>query len=262
MYRIGEFARLSQVPIRTLRYYDQIGLLVPAQVSRSRYRGYSAEQLAELNRILALKDLGLSLGEIRALCRDAASASDLAALLQRKHAELGERIAADRRRLARLAAGLAALQGDRAPLPEIAIRASAPCWIASLRAALRCHDDCEQLHDELARSLPDRRVAQQRGAIWHACAPGEIDCEAFQIIPGPIAVAGRARVRMLPARQVAALVYRDDTDYLPAYRALRSWLADSGLVVAGAKRELFLRGRYAATEIQFPVARGRMRRAT
>jgi len=261
MYRIGEFSQLSQVPIRTLRYYDQIGLLVPAQVSRSRYRGYAAEQLAELNRILALKDLGLSLDEIRALCRDAASVSDLRTLLARKHADLGERIAADRRRLVRLAARLAALDHDRAPWPEIAIRATAPCWIASLRATLRRHDDCEQLHDELARSLPERRAPHQRGAIWHACASGDIDCEAFEVIAGPIAVAGRARVRLLPARQVAALVYRDDADYLPAYRAMRSWLAESGLVVAGAKRELFLRGDRAATELQFPIARNRAHRA-
>jgi hypothetical protein len=47
MYKIGELSRLSQVPIRTLRYYDQIGLLVPAQVDRSSgYRCYAAEQLS------------------------------------------------------------------------------------------------------------------------------------------------------------------------------------------------------------------------
>jgi len=68
MYKIGAFSRLSQVPIRTLRYYDQIGLLVPAQVERpSGYRGYAAEQLETINRILVFKDLGLALDEIRTL---------------------------------------------------------------------------------------------------------------------------------------------------------------------------------------------------
>jgi effector-binding domain-containing protein len=54
---------------------------------------------------------------------------------------------------------------------------------------------------------------------------------------------------------VAALVYRGDTDYLPAYGALRAWIGRAGLAIAGAKRELFLRSPTAVTEIQFPIAR-------
>jgi len=62
MFKIGEFSKLSQVTVKTLRYYDEIGLLKPAEVDRfTSYRYYSVDQLPRLNRILALKDLGLSL---------------------------------------------------------------------------------------------------------------------------------------------------------------------------------------------------------
>ena len=65
MLKIGDFSKLSQVPVKTLRYYDEIGLLKPVQVDRfTSYRYYSFEQLRRLNRILALKDLGLSLEQI------------------------------------------------------------------------------------------------------------------------------------------------------------------------------------------------------
>src|SRR5580693_2102094 len=68
MFSIGEFARLGAVSIRTLRHYDEIGLLPPAEVDPvTGYRSYSATQLRQLNRIVALKDLGLSLGQIRQL---------------------------------------------------------------------------------------------------------------------------------------------------------------------------------------------------
>ena len=54
MFSIGEFARLGGVSVRTLRHYDEIGLLPPATVDPDTgYRGYSARQLAQLNRILA-----------------------------------------------------------------------------------------------------------------------------------------------------------------------------------------------------------------
>ena len=68
MLSIGEFARLGGISIRSLRHYDEIGLLRPATVSPDTgYRGYSAAQLAQLNRIMALKELGLSLAQVRQL---------------------------------------------------------------------------------------------------------------------------------------------------------------------------------------------------
>jgi DNA-binding transcriptional MerR regulator len=59
MIKIGDFARLSQVSVVTLRYYDEMDLLKPVNVDPfTGYRFYSSDQLPRLNRILALKDLG------------------------------------------------------------------------------------------------------------------------------------------------------------------------------------------------------------
>jgi len=63
MLEIGEFSRLTGVSYRLLRLYDEIGLLKPFATD-SGYRGYGAEQLGRLNRILVLRDLGFSLDEI------------------------------------------------------------------------------------------------------------------------------------------------------------------------------------------------------
>jgi hypothetical protein len=158
----------------------------------------------------------------------------------------------ERQRLTRAAARLALLDGADGMPADIAVRTAGTQWIASLRKTIRTHDDCDGLHDELARAVRGRG---QRGAIWHACAPGTIDCEAFAFLPAPIAPTRGIAVRQLPAQRVAALIYRGDSDYLPAYRALRAWIGRSGLSIAGPKRELFLRGPAPVTEIQFPIAR-------
>lgn len=256
MYKIGELSRLSQVPIRTLRYYDRIGVLVPAHVAPSGYRSYAAEQLEQINRILVLKDLGLSLDEIRALVAERATVADLRAVLRARHAELERRVEVERRRLARAAARLALLDAGDAAGPDIAVRVTAPQWIATRRKILRAHDDCDAMFDELDHQLRrEVRPIGQRGAIWHACEPGRIDCEVFEVVPGPVAVRGRVKVREEPAQRVAALVYRGNTDYLPAYGALHAWIGRAGLAIAGPKRELFLRSPTAVTEIQFPIAR-------
>src|ERR1700734_61663 len=68
MFSIGEFARLGSVSVRTLRHYDEIGLLHPAKVDpNTGYRSYAADQFGQLNRIMALKDLGISLEELRGM---------------------------------------------------------------------------------------------------------------------------------------------------------------------------------------------------
>jgi len=65
MLKIGEFSRLSQVTVKTLHHYHEIGLLVPAQVDNwTDHRYYSVDQLPQIHRIMALKAWGLSLEQI------------------------------------------------------------------------------------------------------------------------------------------------------------------------------------------------------
>jgi DNA-binding transcriptional MerR regulator len=68
-YRTGEFARKVAVSVRTLRYYDRVGLLSPSHHSQAGYRLYTDEDLVRLQQILALKFLGFSLEEIGACLR-------------------------------------------------------------------------------------------------------------------------------------------------------------------------------------------------
>jgi DNA-binding transcriptional MerR regulator len=78
MLSIGDFARHGRVSVRMLRYYDTLGLLRPARVdSASGYRFYAAGQLARLNRIVALKDLGFTLDQVRAMLDEQVSAEQL-----------------------------------------------------------------------------------------------------------------------------------------------------------------------------------------
>jgi DNA-binding transcriptional MerR regulator len=89
MLKIGEFAQLAQVTVRTLRYYDEVGLLKPAHVDRfTGYRYYSRDQLWRLHRILTLKDLGLSLEQIAPLLDDDVSSGEIRGMLRLKAAQL------------------------------------------------------------------------------------------------------------------------------------------------------------------------------
>ncbi|AIQ14020.1 MerR family transcriptional regulator [Paenibacillus durus] len=69
-WKVGELAKLTGLTIRTLRYYDQIGLFSPSYHSHSGHRLYTESDIARLQQILSLKELGLSLDEIKAVLAD------------------------------------------------------------------------------------------------------------------------------------------------------------------------------------------------
>lgn len=65
-WKVGELAKLTGLTVRTLRFYDGIGLFSPSAQTESGHRLYSDEDLTRLYQILSLKELGLSLEEVRA----------------------------------------------------------------------------------------------------------------------------------------------------------------------------------------------------
>lgn len=68
MYKIGELSKLSKIPVKTLRFYDNEGILSPDYIDEvTGYRYYDAAKLSDCYRIIALKELGFGLREIKKL---------------------------------------------------------------------------------------------------------------------------------------------------------------------------------------------------
>ena len=86
---VGEVARLSGVTIRTLRHYDQIGLLSPSGRTSAGYRQYSSQDIDRLQRILFYRELGFSLDEVKSIVDD--PSIEPIQHLRRQHALLIER---------------------------------------------------------------------------------------------------------------------------------------------------------------------------
>ncbi|MFS0554189.1 MerR family transcriptional regulator [Brevibacillus sp. 179-C9.3 HS] len=80
-WKVGELAKMAGITIRTLRFYDQIGLFSPSGYSPSGYRLYTEGDISRLQQILSLKELGLSLEQIKAvMAGDQLSLSDIVSI--------------------------------------------------------------------------------------------------------------------------------------------------------------------------------------
>lgn len=108
--RIGELSERSEVPSKTIRYYEGIGVLPEVPRTASGYRDYGADAVRRLGFIRAAQSIGLTLGEIKEILefrdRGQAPCHHVASLIERRATDLSERIAAleaMRRDLERLA---------------------------------------------------------------------------------------------------------------------------------------------------------------
>lgn len=112
LLKIGEFARLGSVSPRTLRHYEDVGLLTPVQVDPfTGYRAYQPDQLARLNRIVALKDLGLSLAQVAQLL-EGVTAEQIHGMLALRRMQLEDAIDVQQAQLARVEARLRQIERE------------------------------------------------------------------------------------------------------------------------------------------------------
>lgn len=93
-YQIGDFAKISRLSIKTLRYYHEIGLLLPTRIDTfSGYRYFDETCLARARAIMQLKQFDFSLDEIRSVLTGVKDSQDLIRAMQQKSTEISQRIA-------------------------------------------------------------------------------------------------------------------------------------------------------------------------
>lgn len=268
MFRIGEFSRLSRVTVKTLRYYDEIGLLKPAEVDRfTGYRYYSVDQLSRLNRILALKDLGLSLEQIARFLDEELSADQLRGMLRLKQAEIQQRVGEEQARLARVAARLRQIEQEgKMTRQEVVIKKMEPLKVAALRDIILTYDAQGPIWEELVVFLKQQGVKSTGPCltIYHDTEYRErdVDVEACEPVDASLPDHPRIKVRELPAVETMASVIHEGSydNFNETYTALLTWIEANGYRIIGPNREVYLRGAESGsdptgyvTEVQFPV---------
>lgn len=116
-HRIGELAESSGVTVRTLHYYEEIGLLMPRERTEAGHRLYGPAEVERLYRICLLKQLGMPLDGVRAsLDRGGAAIGDV---IQEHLADLDVRLEAENRLRARLARLVGSVSAGTRPTTEI-----------------------------------------------------------------------------------------------------------------------------------------------
>jgi DNA-binding transcriptional MerR regulator len=241
------------VPVSALRYYADIGLLEPAAVDPdSGYRYYTADQLPQVNRILALKDLGMSLEEIRNILDESVDSAQLRGMLRLKRAEIGRHLAEEQARLDRVESRLRLIEQEGAMSEQdVVLKTVEPVVGLGTRDTVSGPAGIQEFMADVfgalaAGGLP---VAGPPITRYH---DSEFDIERIDLsivvpVAGPVdrvvgTPAGRTLERAtVPGGNVAAVVHVGPYETIhEAYQALGTWFGEHGHTGGGPVQEIYL----------------------
>jgi DNA-binding transcriptional MerR regulator len=252
VFGIGAFARLGGISVRTLHHYDELGLLAPAHVDPDTgYRWYEAEQLARLNRILALRDLGFALGDVGPVLAEQVSADELRGMLRVRRLEAQDRIEEEATRLARVESRLRRIEEeDTMPDYDVIVKplSAQRCAVRTARARAFDHTLGEilpPLYGELAALLAAHGIAVAGPSVaWYEDSQDDaLPIEVIAALPIDAGdVPADVEERTLPAAaRAATTVHRGSMDDCVAgYEALLRWTEETGERIEGYSREIYL----------------------
>ena len=264
LYKIGMFAAMNHVTVKTLRFYEEQGLLMPALIhSETGYRYYTLSQMAVLHQITALKLAGFTLEEIARIH----SGADEEAVLLKKKAELLARIADLTRQIAVVDGYLSKKKnGLSAP---VLVKTIPETTVAFMRIRLESYDCLFDRMPEMGAlmekagcscALPEYCFT---GYLEPGYKDGDILVEICESVVEAKKEAGELRFKTLPEIQAACVFHKGSyRTFSESYETLLRYIEENGYEIAGEIRESYIDGVWNQddesewlSEIQVPVRR-------
>ncbi|WP_425325125.1 MerR family transcriptional regulator [Paenibacillus dendritiformis] len=272
MFRIGEFSKLTQVSIRMLRYYDEVGLLKPARVDKlTGYRLYSVDQIPVIQQIILLRDMEFNVAEI-AYALANWDDSFIIGLLENKKKEIQTAIRRELEHIAKIDVAIKDIREENLAVHHNVTVKNIPSYkILSLRKVIPNYDREGELWKELFAFIEEERIDIPKGAgniaIFHDSdyKDADVDVEVGVIVNQLGENKGGFEYRETEAVDTMAcvMVYGPFDNIARAYHSFAHWLEQhQQYQLAGLTRQICHKGpfnesdpAYYLTEVQTPVLR-------
>ncbi|MBR0600640.1 MerR family transcriptional regulator [Sinanaerobacter chloroacetimidivorans] len=270
MFKIGEFSKLTQVSIRMLRYYDEVGLLKPADIDKfTGYRYYSVEQIPLLHKIIFLRDTGFQVAEISAVVQNW-NETAMINFLNNKHSEIEASIKLEQDKLRKIEVAMKDMKGEDLSIRyNISLKTIPAYQILSLRKIIPDYFCEGMLWQELTELVESNSIRIPQNslnfAIYHDTDFKEADvdvevCVAVQEL-GESKDGFTFRETEPVETMACAMVYGPYQNIGPAYEAFAHWLTQHNQYkMIGQNRQICHCGPWNEenpqnylTEIQIPV---------
>lgn len=263
--KVGEFSRVGCVTVKTLKVYEDLGLLVPASVDEwSGYRDYTPNQLRVLYKILAFKDLGLSLDEIRLILEKEPTVEQMRGILVLKTVQIHSKLEEEKHKLDLVESLIERIvKEDSMSEYSVIVKDLTPLKVVSIREVLPNYKSVGSQMGMISEYFGKNKIQSVGSPISihhdHEYKDANVDIEcAFPVTGAPVEE-GKIKIRTLDAGKFASTIHTGSYDTInDAYKAVFSWVESNKFKSNGSTREVYLekpkdgKGNY-VTEIQVPI---------
>ena len=261
-YKIGLFAAMNHVTVKTLRFYEDQGLLMPVHINQENgYRYYARSQMAVLHQITALKLAGFTLEEIARIN----SGADEESVLLKKKSELLAKIADLTKQIA-VVDGYLSKQKTGLSSPVL-IKTIPETTVAFLRIRLESYDGLFDRMPEMGELMEKAgcECALPEYCFTNYLEPGykdgDIPVEICESVVAAKKESGALQFKNLPAIQAACIFHKGSYRTFPeSYETVLRYIEENGYEIAGEIRESYIDGVWNKddesewlSEIQVPV---------
>jgi len=269
MFKIGEFSKMVRVSARMLRYYEQCGLLFPAETDRfTGYRLYSAGQIQPLLRIVELRDMGFGVEEIKEILPRYTDAKFMRDVLDRKRREVQNVIADEKDKLKKIAAKRGSLDKECVNMVyEVEIKSLPSDKVLALREIIPAYNAEGMLWEKLGKFVADKKIpcGTYGYSIFHDAEYKESSVDVEIAVPVPeLGESQNCFVykELEPIPQAATVRFSGPYSggYDAALEKLAGWIEKNGYEINGLIRGLAIKcypdvksEDDLLTEIQVPV---------
>lgn len=270
IFKIGEFSKLTQVSIRMLRYYDETGLLKPAQIDKfTGYRLYSVDQIPLLHKIIFLRDSGFQVSEIVTILSNGSKDFIVRQLIDKQN-EIQTIIKEEQERVSKIEAAINEIQIEQNSMHyDVTIKKVPSYPVISLRKRIPSYFSEGMLWQELTELIEKEKINipfhTLNFAIYHDTEykDADVDVEVCATISDPDRYRNSFFYRETEEVESMAclMVYGPFENIGPAFESFACWLAEHNQYkMIGLNRQICHRGPWNEenpdhylTEIQIPV---------
>ncbi len=263
LYKIGMFANMNRITIKTLRYYDEQNLLKPAYVEENGYRYYAASQIADLHRILALRGMGFSIEDIQKILHG----EEEKKLLQIKKQEILKEIAALTAKLAEVESYLH--KDENALTTPVLIKKIPEVTVCTMEKKIESYDALFEIMPQMGEEMENLGCicAQPEYCFTQYLEPGyrenDIHIEVCQAVTEQKENAQNVQFKVLPETEAACVFHKGSYDnFHKSYAVVLNYIEENGYEICGNIRESYIDGVWNKdktedwlSEIQIPVIR-------
>lgn len=237
MLKIGEFSKLSRISIRMLRHYDELGLLMPAEIDRfTGYRYYTEEQLITAGRITSLRDMGFGLTVIGILLARREDRVTMERIMDEQLEALTAQDARIAAQIRLLRTAKERLRKDEVTMQyDVTLKTIPERYAACVRMTIPNYESEGLLWSTLVSETAPLRMQDGDpclcAVVFHdgEYKERDVDCEAQKTVKGRYPDTEHVSFRTLPAVRVASTTVKGPYELIDgANAAVAGWVRDNG----------------------------------